>query len=250
MFFDKKFIKLPIFFSSFFYLTLWEVQKLFIGLIACFLNWVQRGTFWGIGRKPHKRLETPPKILVIHDSFAIALLIEDNESHNSSTIWLVQAPFPLTHSHLHSSYCSPLLLLLLFLLAQATPPPPLLNLDPKGIPTFFMHGQKLPKYLGHKPISTAAYFWKIFFTCFYLTVPSLLKYWSVWVWNSSLWHTLNRKACLMRFVHLATVTGKSSTLELNVFPAVKELGLHAISYMRTQPLFHSRHSPTVVSQGG
>ena len=54
---------------------------------------------------------------------------------------------------------------------------------------------------------------------------------------------LNRKAHMLRFIHLATVTGKSSTWELNWYPAVTELGLCASSYMRTQPLFHLRHSP-------
>ena len=54
---------------------------------------------------------------------------------------------------------------------------------------------------------------------------------------------LNRNAYLLRFIHLATLTGKSSTWESNWQPAVTELGLCASSYMRTQPLFHLRHSP-------
>ena len=54
---------------------------------------------------------------------------------------------------------------------------------------------------------------------------------------------LNRKTHLLRFIHLATVTGKSSTWESKWYPAVTELCLCARSYIRIPPLFHLRHSP-------
>ena len=53
---------------------------------------------------------------------------------------------------------------------------------------------------------------------------------------------LNRKAHLLRFNRLATVTGKSSTWESTWYPVAKDLALCESSYTRTQPWFKLWHS--------
>ena len=53
---------------------------------------------------------------------------------------------------------------------------------------------------------------------------------------------LNRKAHLLRFNRLATVTGKSSTWKSTWYPVAKDLALCESSYTRTQPWFQLWHS--------